>query len=184
MASQGPNVPSTTADDASVGTKGWINTSNVSASDNVYASVANNHAPTTSHYIKCTNFGFSIPGGSTINGITVEVERKKTGTGTVKDNIVKLVKGGTISGTDKADTATAWPTSDAYATYGSSSDLWGLSLTDTDVNDSTFGVAISTTLTNSKLAVTANVDHIRMTVTYTAGGGGGSQTNAILFAND
>ncbi len=31
--------------------------------------------PATSRYLKATNFGFSIPGGSTIDGIVVEIER-------------------------------------------------------------------------------------------------------------
>ena len=31
--------------------------------------------PTISHYLKATNFGFSIPSGATIDGIVVEIER-------------------------------------------------------------------------------------------------------------
>ncbi len=41
---------------------------------------AYNPGLTTSHYLKATNFGFSIPSGATINGILVEVEKHKTGT--------------------------------------------------------------------------------------------------------
>ena len=33
---------------------------------------------TTTH-LDCTNFGFTIPGGATIDGITVEIENKQTG---------------------------------------------------------------------------------------------------------
>jgi hypothetical protein len=34
----------------------------------------------TSHYLKATNFSFTIPTGATINGILVEIEKKRSGT--------------------------------------------------------------------------------------------------------
>ncbi|WP_369678271.1 hypothetical protein, partial [Enterococcus faecium] len=37
----------------------------------VVVSITSN-TPTVSHYLKATNFGFSIPGGATINGILAE----------------------------------------------------------------------------------------------------------------
>ncbi len=40
-----------------------------------------------------------------------------------RDNEVRLVKAGTIVGSNKA-TSSLWPTSLATATYGSSADLW------------------------------------------------------------
>lgn len=63
---------------------------------------------------------------------------------TIKENSIKLVNGGVISGNDKSTAATL-PWSDAYVSYGGSSDLWGLALTPTDVNGSNFGVGYSTT---------------------------------------
>jgi hypothetical protein len=101
----------------------------------------------------------------------VEVERSKAGTtGSVKDSNLRLVKGGTIGATDRADTVTAWPASsaDAYATYGSSSDLWGDAWSDTVVNGSTFGMAISAVEGGTKFGAVAQIDHVRITVYYTA----------------
>lgn len=62
---------------------------------------------------------------------------------TVRDVNVKLVKGGTVSGDNKADTGTDWPSSDTDKTYGGAADLWGVTLTESDVEASDFGVVIN-----------------------------------------
>ncbi len=191
MASQGPNAPGTTANDTGVGTKPWANPGNSTSSDNIYSTITTLTIgfPITTNYLKVTNFGFSIPSGATIDGIVVEFERKSsflTGSFYYKDSTISLSKGGTISGNNKADTITSWSTTEGFFSYGSSSDLWGLSWTDTDINASTFGVAISI-LGNrgGKNNVTASVDFIRITVYYTAGGGGGpTNTSALLMCGN
>lgn len=54
---------------------------------------------------------------------------------------VKIVKSdGSIGTTDKANNN--WTSSDAYTSYGSSSDLWGETWTREDINSSNFGVVI------------------------------------------
>ena len=59
------------------------------------------------------------------------------------DNSVKIVKSdGTLGTTDKA-TGDEWPSSDAYVSYGSSTDLWGETWTAEDINDVNFGAVIS-----------------------------------------
>lgn len=186
MAVIGPNNPGTAVDNSSIGTLTWSVPSNIVSSNNLYATFTTNTV-NNSHYLKATNFGFSVPSGATINGITVEIERKASHSLTtrrINDNIVRLVVGGVVSGNNYA-VVTNWPTTEAYFSYGGSSDLWGLSLTDTDINDSTFGVVLSVTTTASgKIIVSPSVDHIRITVTYTSGGGGGSTINPILLAGD
>ncbi|MBN8703604.1 MAG: tail fiber domain-containing protein [Bacteroidetes bacterium] len=95
---------------------------------------------------------------------------------TVYDNSIKLVKAdGTIAGTDKAATSTNWPTADATATYGGSSDLWGISWTEADVKDADFGVAISVLAYNA----TAQIDYIGITVYYTPSGSFSNYTMGI-----
>lgn len=171
MASSGPNSPGTLADDSGVGTLAWTNPNNASSSDNTYATVLINNPTVTTHYLKATNFGFSIPNGSTINGIVVEIERKSS-SNTVsrfaRDNVVKLVIGGSIVGSNYS-LAAKWSTTESYFTYGGSSDLWGNTITVSDVNSSTFGVVLSASLsdTNKVRTETAYVDHIRITVYYT-----------------
>lgn len=71
---------------------------------------------------------------------------------------------------DNRATATLWPASDTYVSYGGPADLWGRTWTPEEINDSNFGVAIS-----AQFAGTASVDHIRITVTYTEPALAGSQ---------
>lgn len=62
---------------------------------------------------------------------------------TLSDNSIKMVKGGTIGGTDQSAAAT-WsidPT-ETYDSFGSASNMWGQTLVPSDVNGSTFGVAL------------------------------------------
>ena len=174
MASQGPLSGGTFADDATVGTVAWTNPSNAGASDDVYAVVVLTVAGSqlVSHYLKATNFGFSIPTGATINGIVVEIERK-TDNAFIKDNAVRIIKGGNIGTTDKSLVAN-WSGTEAYFTYGSSSDLWGETWTADDINASTFGVGLSV-IFNGGTTSTNSVDHIRITVYYTAAVGGGTR---------
>lgn len=65
------------------------------------------------------------------------------GSSVVSENSIKIVKGGSITGTEKS-TAAALTTSDAYVSYGGASDLWGTTWTPDDINASTFGVVFST----------------------------------------
>ncbi len=163
-ATLGPNSPGTAADNGG-GLDAWTNTGNILTSDNTYAQVTVGFNGSWSDYLNATNFGFHVPAGATINGIKVEIERSSANT--IQDHSVKIIKGGTITGTEKADTGTNWPSSDAYATYGSASDLWGTTWTVNDINASTFGVALQA----GELGGfnTAKVDHIRISVTYTPG---------------
>lgn len=188
MASQGPNSAATGANDSAVGTRPWTNTGNIVSSNNSRCFVGSTGPTSFSNYLKATNFMFSIPSGATIDGIVVEIERSQSNgvPNTVKDVNVKIIKGGTIQTTNNADTTTTWPVtaSEAYKTYGSSTDLWGTTWTDTDINAATFGVAISVIMDIGKVAINAQVDHVRITVYYTTGGGGGSTASSLLLAGD
>ncbi len=157
--------PGTTADDATVGTLAWSNTDNVKVSDDVYATRTTTLSGSITHYLTATNFGFAIPAGATINGLTVEVDRKRTGAGNLQDSAVRIIKGGSIGATNKASAST-WPTTEATATYGSASDLWGDTWTADDINSSNFGMAIATVF-NPDVSITASIDNIRITVSYT-----------------
>ena len=174
MGTLGPNSGATFADDATVGTITLTSPANAAASDDARVTAVLLGLQ-VAHYLKATNFGFALPLDATITGVTVDVERSSSVGTTTVDNSVKLVKGGTISGTEKAS-ATTWPTSDAYATYGSATDLWGLTLTPTDINASGFGMAISATTT---LAATASIDHVRITVDYSGSNRSGNGTRYV-----
>ncbi|WP_145423021.1 hypothetical protein [Symmachiella dynata] len=174
----GPNSGGTFTSDATVGTTAWTTPSNAGASDDADAAV-DLAGFQVSQYLKATNYGFSIPAGATIDGIVVDVERShRTGgacTGLVDDNAARIVKGGTI-GTTNRTTATAWSGTDTYASYGGASDLWGETWSVADINSSGFGFALSIVEIDNSDCL-AEVDHIRITVNYTASAGGGGEPN-------
>lgn len=173
MAQTAATSPGTMADDASVGADDWASPNNAKVSDNTRSQASAVSGTVISHYLKATNFGFTIPTNATINGILVEIEKSKQGSGSpsVVDSEVKIVKSdGSIGTTNKADVSTEWPStaSETYISYGGSSDLWGESWTYSDINNSNFGIVISTSMTwSNPFSASANVDHIRITITYT-----------------
>lgn len=162
MSTFGPLAGATFATDSILGTAAWTNASNAQTSDNSYATSLLLLGQIT-NYLKVTNFGFSVPTDATITGITVNIERSSTTLNGTQDNSVKLTVSGATTGTDKA-TASLWPTTDAVATYGSPTDLWGIGWTPGQVNDSTFGIEISAL---ADLAGTAQIDYISITVDWT-----------------
>ncbi|MBP9715204.1 MAG: hypothetical protein KBD52_01820 [Candidatus Pacebacteria bacterium] len=173
MASQGPNSPGTLVNDNSAGTVAWANPGNAASSNDSWATADNigSGGFTTSQYLKVTNFGFSIPSGATINGIVLEREGQCSVPG-VRDHTIKLVVGGTISGNNK-NSATFWSdTGDTIFTYGTSTDLWGLTPSYSDINASNFGAVVRVVNTAFKFTSTASVDHVRITIYYTAGASG------------
>lgn len=161
MGLAGPNLPSTAADDAGTGTVAWSNPSNAIASDDTYASAVLLLGQ-VSHYLKLTNFGFSIPTTAVVTGIQVDVERVSTVGSALVDNAIRIVKGGVIGATDKSSAAN-WPSADAYKSYGSEGDLWGEAWSAGDINDTGFGVALSVT---ANVGATAEVDLVRARVFY------------------
>lgn len=170
-ATAGPNLPATGANNTSVGTVAWTSPGNVTATDANRAS-ASIGSTAISNYLLATNFGFAIPAGSSIDGVSVTINRLEgnlTTKAAIQDSTLLLSKAGTIAGTNHAS-ATNWPTAEAGASYGGTTDLWGITLTSTDVNASTFGVALSAVNIKSGAGgtETALVNSITMTITYTA----------------
>lgn len=159
MSTTGPNSGSVFAEDSSVGTIAWADVGNAVASDDVYA-VALVTALTTSRYLKATGFGFAVPAGGIITDVKVEVEGKRL-TGVVTPS-VKLVKGGTISGSARAPAA--FDATDAYKSTNASPATWGVTLLDTDVNAAGFGCVVSCAA--DATGATVSIDHIRITITY------------------
>jgi hypothetical protein len=169
MSSIGPLSPGTCADDSAVGTVAWANPDNAKVSDNVYAVLSGG---TSSHYLKATNFGFSIPTGATINGILLEIQQRVVTSGDgANPSQVRIVKAdGSIGTTNKGSSSMygIWQsTTPAYWSFGSSTDLWGETWTPADINDVDFGSVLGVTSTSAPGLFSSEVDHIRITVYYT-----------------
>jgi len=147
------------------GTDHWSNPTNIYTSNNVYASKGLDGDEVT-HWLRATDFGFTIPDDVTIDGIIVEIERRcneEYGA----DYAMKIVKAGSEQGIDHVS-ATEWPQTDTYESYGSSSDKWGLTWTVGQINSHLFGASISAIYEDDpEFYATFYVDHIRITVYYT-----------------
>ncbi len=162
MSTQGPNAAGTGS--------GYTNSGNITADDSSYATALVTLASPS--VLSATNFGFSIPSGATINGVTATVKRKvNSTTGTPHSQIVQLIKGGTAQGNNNADTGVTLPTTEGTVTYGSGSDMWGLTLTDTDVNASNFGLKYTAIRASGKVAPTLSINYITITIDYTSASG-------------
>lgn len=106
MASAGPNAGGTFVSDSS-GARSWNSPGNAVTSDDVrtFTGIMSSTNITTD-VLKITNFGFAIPSGATIDGITVDVERSKSGAGTLRDLTIQLIVADALTGDNKADTGT------------------------------------------------------------------------------
>lgn len=156
----------TCVNDTAYGTSSWGSPANARTSNNS-DSTSNLSGTNSTNYLKCTNFGFSIP-SSTIKGIIVQVEKKANNVNDKKDSIIKLVKPASgVVGNSKADTTNFWPTGDTVTSYGSSSDLWGSTFVPNDINNSNFGVVFGGYSTTGGISPgSVSVDSMRITVYY------------------
>lgn len=155
------------------GDQSWANAGAAKFSDDSYATsgfvlTLLSVAPTK--YLTASDFQFAIPPNAIIKGIQLDIQRLSGGINLlakISDNSVRLMKGGTFVGTDKASNS-FWPIfNSAYETYGGPNDLWGTTWTPADINSPGFGAGISANLTGLLMLLpTANIDHMRITVNY------------------
>jgi hypothetical protein len=154
----------------------WTNPSYITADDDSPATNSITHLNFSPQLIGY-NCGFSITSGSTIDGITVVVERKADTADRLSFGVGYEVDGYAVlgfwdganltqKGTAKTDN-TKWNVTYATTTFGSSSDLWGTTWTTTDINDSTLGIELVVTNTDVLNSVLASIDYVQFTITYT-----------------
>lgn len=97
----------------------------------------------------------------------------------IRDNSIKIVQGGTIGGTDQSAGA-LWSLTLAYVSFGSSSNLWGLTWQPADINLSTFGVAMACQFTKGVPRITHYLKATNFGFTIPAG----ATINGILVEQD
>ncbi|MCF6352593.1 MAG: tail fiber domain-containing protein [Cyclobacteriaceae bacterium] len=90
--------------------------------------------------------------GMHISGVVIN-----NGFGNTTDNVVSLYSGGALIGANLAS-GTAWTITDTYASYA------GVA-TEVQINAADFGLVVSATVTGR--FCTAQIDHVRISVTYT-----------------
>ena len=145
----------------------WTSPGNLTANDGVFAS-ASVGPGATSNQLQATNFGFTIPTGSTINGIQVDTENLATFNSGALSLLIQMLKAGAAAGVAKSvGSPTAYPGTEAFVTVGNSTDLWNTTWTPADINSTGFGVQQQALEITGLGSGVANVDFVRITVTYT-----------------
>ncbi len=155
----------------------WGGLTNVGAQDNTYATATGVNSSVT-QYLVCTNYGFAIPAGATIDGISVGPWVNSTYTFT--DNAMQLVKANAgdtayvVQPTNLATGANTFPNgggamaaTPTQLIYGGSTNLWGNTWSVADINAVNFGAAFAAQRGPYNTTQTAGVDAMPITVYYT-----------------
>lgn len=173
MASVGPKSP-TAVTNGATGSTLWTNPTNCYSSDDSRATATPTASSSGTRPLIATGFDFSaIPSDATIDGIVLEIERSCSSTSrNPRDSFIRLQKTNDTPVGDNKAVASTWPTTDAYATYGSASDLWGTTWTVAEIQASSFGTWLQCTRASGKGPGQCRIDHVRITVYYTGGAAG------------
>ena len=165
----GPSNASTGADNGSNGQgDNWNNPGNITSAGSPYTDVSldrvRNNVTQVSTYLQGSGYGFEIPAGATIQGITVVINRMSDHSAT-RDDRISLVKGSSVQTANKFS-ASDWPVNTfSTATYGGPGDLWGTTWSASDINNSGFGVVLSVRNSNNNSRANPEVDYMQITVT-------------------
>lgn len=157
MPSTGNTFVQTGENNNGIGATGWTTPENV-VSDN--ASDATCNAAASSQYLVGRNCGFNIPTTSTVRGVTVTIEASEHAGGTESLNAQLQNDAGALVGSSKANTISG--TGKSVYTYGTSSDVWGATLTPAIINDADFGVRLWFTTAHD-----VRIDYVQIAVQYT-----------------
>jgi hypothetical protein len=146
----------------------WVNPSYIFSDNTAYASRT---VSSTSHTrtLRGSGFGFTssdIPDGSTITGIELAIRRYNS---PGLDYLVSLVPQSTGSigdraGDNKADAVTVWPNSPADALYGGDGDMWGTSISLSQIKSSDFAVDFMGTA--SSLSASLAIDSFKVRIYF------------------
>jgi len=164
--------------DAPDGDRDWSSPDSVSAADAIVGSISVDNVARArlsnsgerSHYLVADRFGFALPSGARVEGVTVRCLRAtREDPSKIADARVALVRGGAIESVSRD--AGGWsPRPFGTVTLGGPSDTWGRSWTAAEISDPDFGVAIQARWTGSAGNDDAYVDLVEVEVAYSTCG--------------
>lgn len=159
-------IPGTAAD-AGGGTVAWSNVNNAKVEDGLLATcgtVGPGGGGGTPNQLKLSNFGFKLPDGAVIDGIYMAAKVDTTGgvSGNDVDGVYLVYGSGSTNSSDTPDAGIAWTTPLAWITHGDITSLWGRVWAASEINDSNFGVSISSMPGTG--TATIEVDAVSITV--------------------
>lgn len=169
MTTTGPNSAGTGASSGGAGNP-WSNPTRVVASDNSRAACVLGITD-VSEYLIVTDFGFAITGSDVIAGILFEIEASESLGGIAITEVFATKNGSATVGDDQEGSTQSLTTTDTYYSYGGASSLWGTTWTAAEINATTFGVMIQCSPDGGSGSRSAQVDHVRCTITHHAAGG-------------
>jgi hypothetical protein len=110
----------------------------------------------------------ALPTGAVVQGVTVTIVKRASDSNDIFDSQISLKSGGSV-GVNKAALSSPWFTSMSSSTYGGSTDLWGLSITEATINSGQLGMRIrySRDFDLSSNAEQGFIDRVQATVFYT-----------------
>lgn len=143
MPSTGFTLPGVGSNRLDAGSAAWANPTNIQADDSNAAATSTLAFGTTQGLVGDT-FGFSLPTGSTIDGIEAQYKYKQDVGSTITTDRIKLqLADDSLGTTDKSGELTAWNSITNTDEVGGAADLWGeTGLTETDINDADWGVLL------------------------------------------
>lgn len=161
FASQGPLTPGTVVDGG--GDVTFDNPDNAKVEDGVSTTAT---ATSVVGGVKATNFSFSIPVGSTINGVLAEWKSSSTEATSSNDIQALVVNGSETSAPDGGSNNDNLTGTLTFYSVGGATNTWQGSLpTVTEANASGFGVSVYEAF--GTVEATISIDVIRVTVFYT-----------------
>jgi len=162
----------------------WTTPENIYLDDAATANVtaASFDLDDQTYVLKATGFGFSIPAGSTIDGVICRVNtwyRPLQGTGSM-DLMQLLDTDKTRVGTNQCETPVLLTSNPVtIIEKGSSTDLWDNSLTVDWVNNANFGVGLGIIATDDNADV--DVDYVTLEIYYTPPEGDGKRSRTAVI---
>lgn len=147
------------------GNVAWSNPTNIQGDTTSTAATATGFTANgqTSQRLRASNFGFELPTGAVVNGIIVSVEQQSANNNRNGWHTVELLKSGSESGDNKSDSSAI--NGKTIKSFGANNDLWGNSLTYSDVNNSGFGVSLK--IVRNSNSTTTSIFRVEITVYYT-----------------
>lgn len=153
----------TGADDGGGGAS-WSNPGRITADDGSFTESVMTGVVTTSNILRASNFGFSIPSGATITGVTANINaHQSAGSDTSYLHLVHLYDG--TNENPDSSTPTLVVSNPTQMYYFSSFVSSGFTLTPAVVNTTDFGIRLSSYISGA-LGATAAVDYIELQITY------------------
>ena len=116
------------------------------------------------------NYPFSsIPAGSTIDGIELQIRRQGDGPSEYEDFIVRLTRDGLVGVGENKAIGTTYTSTPATITYGGANDLWNTTWTSSQIKASAFGAYLSA-LETQDVGEAVSVFWFKVNVHYTPAG--------------